>query len=210
LLARHGETTWNAEQRVQGQTDAPLSELGRRQAQRLGARLAGEPIAAAYASDLSRAWDTARIALAGRDVPLHPCPGLREINLGRWQGLTGAEIDRRWPGQSERFWDADPDLAPDGGETRRELQARVVASIETIVARHVNELVLVVSHGGALRAFACWILDADLAVSRRLEVDNCGLSVVQLRPARPMLVGWNDVTHLDGLVHPAVGQRPLG
>lgn len=207
---RHGETTWNAEQRVQGQIDVPLSELGRRQAERLAERLAHEPLAAAYTSDLSRAWGTARIALAGRDLPLIACRELREINLGEWQGLTGAQIRRRWPGKSERFWNADPDAAPAGGETRHELQARVVAAIQAIAVGHPGERVLIVSHGGALRALVCWALNADLSASGRLEVDNCGLSILELRPARPMLVRWNDVAHLEGMVDEAVGRQPFG
>lgn len=210
LLVRHGETTWNAEQRAQGQTDVPLSDVGRRQAERLRTRLAGEPIAAAYASDLSRAWETARIALAGRVVPLTPRAELREICLGEWQGLTVAEIRARWPARSERFWNADPDAAPAGGETRRELQVRVVGAIQAITARHPAEQVLVVSHGGALRALVCWALSAELSASGRFEVDNCGLSILELRPARTMLVRWNEVAHLDGLVHESVGRRPDG
>ena len=210
LLVRHGETTWNAEERVQGQTDVPLSAFGRRQAERLRTRLRAEPIAAAYASDLSRAWETARVALKGRDVPLAPCAELREICLGEWQGLTVTEIRRRWPDASRRFWDADPEAAPAGGETRRQLQSRVVAAATAIAARHPRGQVLVVSHGGALRALVCWAVGAELTASGRFEVDNCGLSILDLPPARPMLVRWNEVRHLEGLVHESVGRQPLG
>lgn len=206
LLVRHGETDWNAEHRWQGHTDTALSDLGRRQAALLRERLAVEPLVAAYASDLSRAWDTATIALAGRDVPLHARVGLREINLGEWQGLTTSEIRQRWPGQLEMFWGADGAARPIGGETRSEMQSRVAEAVEEIAAAHPDGQVLIVSHGGALRGVACWALGAPTSSSNRLEVDNCALSILELRDDRPLLVRWNDASHLAGLASESVGR----
>ena len=206
LLVRHGETEWNAAHRWQGHTDTPLSQLGRRQAELLRERLAREPLVAAYASDLSRAWDTATTALAGRDVPLTPRPALREIYLGDWQGLTTPEIEQRWPGQLARYFNADADARPGGGETRQEMQARIAGAVQEIAAAHPEGQVLIVSHGGALRGLACWALDAPTSSSGRFEVDNCALSILELRPDRPLLVRWNDTSHLAGLASEAVGQ----
>jgi broad specificity phosphatase PhoE len=203
LIARHGQTAWNHEGRLQGQTDVELSAFGREQARRLGDRLAAEQIDAAYASDLGRCWETATIALNGRDVELAPDPGLREVNLGAWQGLRWDQLRAERP--DEVAW-VDQDVgnhAPPGGETRAELQARVVASLTAIAARHADQRVFVVSHGGALRAYLCWLLLADLRATRRIELDNCGLIVVELHGERTLLVTWNDVSHLHGLVDPA-------
>jgi hypothetical protein len=91
-LARHGETDWNAQARWQGHADTPLNERGRTQAQALAGRLAAVPFAAAYASDLRRARETAEIVVDGRDLPLRIDPRLREIDVGSWQGLTNDEI----------------------------------------------------------------------------------------------------------------------
>jgi probable phosphoglycerate mutase len=88
VLVRHGETAWNHDGRLQGQTDVPLSEFGRAQAARLRERLRDEPFAAAYSSDLSRCWETATTVVADRDVPLRPMVGLREVHLGAWQGRS--------------------------------------------------------------------------------------------------------------------------
>ena len=205
LLVRHGETTWNHEGRLQGQTDVELSDFGREQARRLGARLAGEPLQAAYASDLKRCWETATIALAGRGLALQPDPGLREVHLGSWQGRTWPELRAQLP--EETAW-VEADLvnrAPPGGESRLQLQQRIVGAVEAIAARHPDGLVLVVSHGGALRAFLCWVMLADLRASRRIEADNCGLGVVDLGPSGPRLVTWNDTEHLKGLLDPSTG-----
>jgi broad specificity phosphatase PhoE len=202
LLARHGQTAWNHEGRLQGQTDIELSNFGREQARRLGQRLAGEQIDAAYSSDLSRCWETATIALGERAVGLTADAGLREVNLGEWQGRTWTELRAERSGEVD--W-VDEDLVsrgPPGGESRAQLQARVTAAITAIVARHPDEQVFVVSHGGALRAFLCWVLLADLRATRRIELDNCGLTVVDFHRGQSRLVGWNAVGHLHGLVDP--------
>ena len=86
LLARHGQSVWNAERRFQGATDVPLSPLGRAQAEALGQALRGRRLAAAYVSPFRRARETAQLALAGTDVPLVTFDDLRELSLGSWEG----------------------------------------------------------------------------------------------------------------------------
>ena len=200
ILVRHGETAWNHAGRLQGQTDVELSDFGREQARRLGARLEREEITAAYSSDLARCAETSAIALAGRGLVAGLVPGLREVHLGEWQGRTTAELRAAMPAELERVWGNPVDEAPRGGESRRQLQERVVAAVVDIAARHSGEQVLVVSHGGALRALACWVLMADLRAVRRLELDNCGVSRLDFEDGRPRLRRGNEVGHLDGLV----------
>src|SRR5215211_8136133 len=98
LLARHGETDWNREGRFQGWADPPLNDAGRAQAQALAERLREMPFDAVYASDLRRAFETAEIVAASHGVPVTPDPGLREVDIGSWSGLTRAEIEERFPG----------------------------------------------------------------------------------------------------------------
>jgi probable phosphoglycerate mutase len=205
ILVRHGETTWNYDQRMQGQTDTDLSDFGRQQVLRLRERLAREEIAAAYSSDLRRCWDTATGALAGRDVPLSPMESLREVHLGDWQGHTYAELMETMPDEVRRVRANRADEAPRGGETHRQLQTRVAGAIREIATRHPDDQVLVVSHGGALRALACWALLADVSAQNRIDVDNCAVSRIDLLGDEARLRRWNDVGHLDGLIHPATG-----
>ena len=141
LLARHGETDWNREFRIQGSSDTELNEVGRAQARALADELADEPIDAVYASDLSRARETAEIVVAERGLEVRLDPALRERSFGSWEGLTRTEI-------AERF----PDLEHHDGETDDEVRTRVLAAVDRIVAAHPREDVLVVSHGGALNA----------------------------------------------------------
>src|SRR5437763_621080 len=141
LLARHGETDWNVEGRLQGWDDRPLNATGRTQARELAERLADVPFDAVYASDLSRARETAELVAEPHGVPVVVDSDLREMDYGSWSGLTRSEIEERFPGQTRH-----------DGETREEHLGRVLAAAERIAARHPGERVLIVSHGGSLRA----------------------------------------------------------
>jgi alpha-ribazole phosphatase/probable phosphoglycerate mutase len=144
LLVRHGETDWNSERRWQGHTDTTLNERGREQARALAAELAGEHVDAVYSSDLVRAHETARIVADPRGLDVTALPDLREKNFGTWEGLTDDEILIRFPEAQRGPWG--------DGETTEEVAGRVVAALLRIAQSHPGGQVLVVSHGGPLRA----------------------------------------------------------
>lgn len=189
LLVRHGESTWNRESREQGQSDPELTDLGRRQAERLGMRLASEPIAAAYASDLQRAYDTAQIAVAGRGITIVREPSLREVHRGVWEGLTFDEVEKRYPGMRDWLY-ADPgSRAIPAGETMREVQSRACAAIDRIVAAHPDETVFVATHGGTLKSMLCYWLNLPLTDYRSLPSANCCLYVVAASAPSGRVIG---------------------
>lgn len=199
LLARHGETAWNHDGRLQGQSDVPLSALGEQQAARLALRLAAEPIDAVYASDLQRAWRTAAIAAAGRSLPVLQNAAWRELSFGAWEGLTYEQAMAR-DGDLAARRIADPErVAPPGGEHLGDLAARLDGALDEIGRRHDGQTVLVVTHGGPLRVLPCRVLELPLERSWRFAHANCGLSVVTWYDRAPMLETWNDVSHLAGL-----------
>jgi len=136
LLARHGQTVWNAGRRFQGGSDVGLSDLGRAQAEALGRAVRGYRVAAAYVSPLKRALETAEIALAGTGIPLVPLPELRELSLGEWEGFTVGEIRAR-DGDPYLAWLRAPhDCPPPGGEPLPDVCARMLRAVEPIGARH--------------------------------------------------------------------------
>jgi probable phosphoglycerate mutase len=135
LLIRHGETDWNAEHRWQGHADVPLNARGREQAKALAEELAPEGFDAIYASDLSRARDTAVIVGERLGVPVVLDSDLREIDVGSREGLTGDEV-------GDRPWD---------GEAHERHGERILRAVRTIAERHPGQRVAVVSHGGSLR-----------------------------------------------------------
>ena len=166
LLARHGETDWNRIGRWQGHADPPLNETGRRQAAELAEQLAGDGVAAVYSSDLQRASETAQVVGDRLGLPVAQDPGLREIDVGSWSGLTRAEVQERYPDGFARWLDGE--IGHDG-ETREELTERVVAAVERIADAHPEQTVLVVTHGGAIRA-----LRRHAAGEPGDSIENCG------------------------------------
>jgi broad specificity phosphatase PhoE len=136
LLVRHGETDWNAEGRLQGHTDRPLNDYGRRQAKALADRLAAcDQVAAVYTSDLARARETAEIVAERLGLAVVADPDLRERNWGNWEGLTGSERDR----------------VEYVGEASDAHGERVLRAVQRIAEHHPGERVVVVTHGGSLR-----------------------------------------------------------
>jgi broad specificity phosphatase PhoE len=204
LLARHGESVWNAERRFQGRTDIALSARGRAQAEALGRALRGYRLAAAYVSPFRRARETAELALAGTRVPLIALDELRELSLGEWEGCTVDEVRAR-EGDPYRAWLLAPhDCPPPGGEPLPVVSERVRAAMEHIAAAHPNgEDVLVVAHGGVISVYACALLGCSFNSLWRLRVDNASLTVV--RP--PRLVSLNDTAHLPAALATATHVR---
>jgi probable phosphoglycerate mutase len=196
-LIRHGETLWNRERRMQGQTDTALSDTGRAQAVALGERLAGAPLAALYSSDLTRAWDTAH-AIAqrtGRDIIAEP--KLRERRFGIFEGLTAAEMSERHPDEWQRFQSRDPDYSIPGGECAREFHTRCLACLTEIAERHEGGEVAVVTHG--------LVLDALYRAAHRMALDtlrpvpllNASLNGFGYSARVWRMSFWGDVAHLE-------------
>jgi len=152
VFARHGLTDWNVERRYQGHLDPPLNDTGRAQARDLAERLAGLDLAAIYASDLSRAHETATIVAATRRLPVTPERGLREVDVGSWSGLTRDEVARRF--SEPRRHD---------GETDDALFTRVHEAVVRIARAHHDQTILIVSHGASLRLLQRRVLRLETA-----------------------------------------------
>ena len=194
-LVRHGETDWNVAGRAQGHEDIPLNASGLQQAKRLAARLAGQHFDAVIASDLIRALETARAVapvLAGQPV-VQLDSRWREQHLGVIQGLTHADtVARGWT------YPQTPLEAWDGAESRAQLMQRVRAPLAELFAQFAGGRVLVVSHGGTLRA-AVQLLIGDLNYLLKLHGhDNTAISRLRLtKPDSGVLIALNDSAHLE-------------
>jgi broad specificity phosphatase PhoE len=178
LLARHGESDWNHAHRWQGFADRPLTERGREQAEALADRLAKIPLDAIYSSDLSRARDTA--AAVGRRHDLDPIEirELREVNVGSWEGLTREEAESRFP-EGFRRW-LNGGTGWDDGESYAEMSTRVLAAVRALAERHADGRILIVAHGGPIRAVHAAALGLDVEAYRRVRPvePNARLSAV--------------------------------
>jgi broad specificity phosphatase PhoE len=178
LLARHGESDWNHERRWQGHADRPLTERGQKQASALADRLEDIRLDAVYSSDLERARATAKVVATPRGLELRQLAALREVDVGSWSGLTREEAEQRHPEDFARWLQGCAGW-PDG-ETYEEMSERVLQAIAQIVAEHPEGRVLVVSHGGPIRAVHAAALGMDVHEYRRLRPvePNARLSAV--------------------------------
>ena len=187
-LARHGESDWNAANRFQGHSDRPLTDLGREQARALADLVAGENVEAIYASPLSRALETARIVAARTGLAVVEDEGLREVDTGSSSGLSRAEVQERYPEGFERWTSGGAGW--EDGESYEEMAERVLAAVNRIAAAHPGGRVLLVSHGGPIRA---------------IQAAAEGMAINEYRRLRPVEPNarLTAVTFENGMILPA-------
>ena len=197
LAIRHGETLWNVDSRIQGHLDIGLNDTGRWQAERLGMALKDEPMAAIYASDLSRAHDTALAVSRHTGVPVRPEPGLRERSFGEFEGRTFAEIETELPEQVKRWRQRDPTFTPAGGESLLMLEARVLSVAARLAALHPGEQIALFAHGGVMDILYRAATHLELQAARTWALGNTAINRLLWSPEGFSLVGWADVQHLS-------------
>ena len=196
ILIRHGETVWNRERRMQGQSDSPLSETGLRQARLLARRLKEIKFTALYCSDSGRAHHTARTVAEVTGHALIVEPRLRERHFGVFEGLTGSEIEARHPDAYVRFKSRDPEYAVPGGESAAEFRDRALACLAEIAGRHVNEVVVVITHGLVCDIAYRAAHGIELMARRDYELVNAGLNRFRYEKDRWQCEVWGDAGHL--------------
>lgn len=196
-LVRHGETAWNAEKRIQGQTDIALDTSGLGQADAAARWLAQHEVAALYSSDLLRARQTAARIAEALKVPLSLLPALRERRYGFFEGLTYDEARARHPEDYYAFETRDPDYAfPDGGESLQQLHARVTGQLQRLAADHSGQTVVLVTHGGVLDIVNRFVRGNPLDSPRDFLIPNAGINWLSFCGERWTLDAWGETSHL--------------
>ncbi|KAL7604958.1 hypothetical protein Lser_V15G20220 [Lactuca serriola] len=200
VVVRHGETEWNAEKRIQGHLDIDLNDVGRQQAVAVAERLSGESkISAIYSSDLKRALETAE-TIANRCGGLQVIQDetLRERHLGDLQGLVYSEAPKIKTKAYEALQSRHTNVEiPGGGESLDQLYKRCTSSLQTIASKHRGERVVVVTHGGVIRALHQRAYTGS--GQRAGRILNVSVSVLHLSdPDRWVIKSWGDVSHLNG------------
>jgi broad specificity phosphatase PhoE len=196
-LIRHAETEYNREGRVQGYTESPLSNLGREQAGRLRNRLSDVRIGMAAASPSGRAVDTARIALDG-SVSIETYEGLREMNLGVWEGRVAADLKKAYPEEVKLWFERPTQLRLEGGETIRRFRRRVTTTMNRLRESGGDTTIVVVTHGGVIRIYLTSLLGMKLDDIWRFKIQNCSLTRVLFPANTPRIDLLGDIHHLDG------------
>jgi len=197
-MVRHGETAWNAEGRVQGQLDVPLSAVGLAQARAVAAALAGESFGAIYASDLARVRQTAEPAAARLGLGVRLERALRERHYGMFERLTYVEAKERYPAEYARFRDKDLDFDFVSGESLKAFAERALACVAALVERHAGESILVFTHGGVLEIVYRHATGRGLSSARDFEIPNAALNRIEVAGGAWRVAAWAEVSHLEG------------
>jgi 2,3-bisphosphoglycerate-dependent phosphoglycerate mutase len=210
VLIRHGETDMNRELRFQGQVNVGLNATGHEQARRLAARMAGEQADAVYVSDLLRARQTAEPIAGELALAAVPESGLREQHFGRVDGMRVDDIQREHPEAWAGWLRFDEDFAMPEGESTRAFHARVIDAVQKVVAAHLDQTVVIVTHGGVLDMIYRTARSLGLSGPRQSEIPNAGLNRIRVRDGVFDILAWADIRHLADLPpQPVYDQRKL-
>jgi len=200
ILVRHGETEWNKGLLIQGHTDIALTATGRVQAASLKERLRNVKLNAAWSSDLSRARDTAALALKGRDVQAVATPLLRELSFGTWEGQTWKDVGEEDPESLEQWLSVEPNYQAPEGETVNQLLDRAQSFVDEARVATPEGTILVVTHGGMIRALALQLAGLEINHFRTLEsVAPASISIVTTDARGGQIELWNDASHYRAL-----------
>lgn len=198
LFVRHGVTAWNKARRFQGSIDIALDDEGVIQANRLARRLLDEPMDAIYASDLTRARQTAWAVAQAKGLDLRIDSGLRERAYGLFEGRTADELQahhaeafRRWRAREPGF------ELPGGGESLEGFHRRVLGAMHGLVDRHPRGRIVAVTHGGVLDCIYRVASGLDLHAPRGFDILNASINRVGWDGTRFHLLDWADVSHLS-------------
>lgn len=196
-LVRHGETSWNKDNRIQGWTDISLSELGLKQAEVLSYVLKDITFQAVYSSDLIRSIQTAQAyeQLTGQKVILDPL--LREIHFGDWEGKTWQEIITEHKDAFASGLYDNPDSRTHSGESMNMFKMRASTHFKAIVERHPSDNVLIFTHGGNIRMILLDLLHQAIDFKNHIPIDNASLTIIDQTPnGEFQILTVNDTTHL--------------
>ncbi len=196
-LVRHGETAWNAEGRVQGQLDVPLSQVGLAQARAVAGALAKESFSAIYSSDLVRVRQTAQpIAdLLKMEVSLER--NLRERHYGVFQGMTYADAKEKIPEGYARFKAKDPDYDFESGESLTAFNGRCLGFFASLIKSRPGEDILVFTHGGVLEMLYRHATGRSISTPRDFEIPNAALNRLEHDGAAWRVLSWAEISHLS-------------
>jgi 2,3-bisphosphoglycerate-dependent phosphoglycerate mutase len=201
LAIRHGETAWNVDVRIQGNTDIALNARGRDQALRLGAAVGrsheSEPVSAIYSSDLARAFETAQAVGNNVGLAVQSDVGLRERGFGIFEGRTFDEVMQTRPEDAKRWRLREPDYCPEGGESLSQFRVRILRCVEALAAQHPGEQIAVVAHGGVMDVLYRAATGQSIQAPRTWALGNAVINRLLWTPDGFTLVGWNDAAHLD-------------
>lgn len=197
-LIRHGQTISNIERRIQGQSDSPLTDLGKQQADRLAKRLGHLSFDAVYSSDLGRALSTAERLTKAMALPVYQDPRLREIGFGRAEGSSWDDMQQSHPDVCFDWYHHKAYACMPEGESREDATRRVVELLTELTSRHNGQRVMAITHGSVLACLLTWVLQIPKGIRPFCLIENTGVNILRYKNGTWKIKTWNDTSHLYG------------
>ena len=197
-ITRHGETIWNTQKRMQGHKDSELTEKGRQQAAQLGKSLETVGFEAVYSSSSGRTIQTSQLITGIRNIPVIPMDSLREINLGKWEGMSVTDAERDYPEEYRNFWEFPHLYEPIGGERFSDVTDRLDSALRYIAERHDNGNVMIVTHAVSLKLITLMVEQKELKyLWSGAYMHPTSLSIIEYGNDGWTAVKWGDTSHYD-------------
>ncbi len=197
ILVRHGQTEWNRNERFRGHADVPLDGIGQAQAKAAARRIALQwRPDAVYAGPLSRTVKTAEAIAQATNLTIQKEPGLIDVDCGQWQGLTPEEVRQRWPVEFQAYLNAPRDFRFPGGESLEQARLRAMKHVEDVIMRHVDQVIVLVSHTALNRLILLTVLGLDSHSFWKIRQDTCAINVFETDTNYFTMVSLNETGHL--------------
>jgi broad specificity phosphatase PhoE len=197
ILARHGETDFNASEKFRGRVDVPLNDTGLRQAELLGVYLRGDKIDVVYSSPLQRAVKTAEAVAAPHGLAVNIVQNLNDIDCGTWQGLTVTEVKEKYPELYQDWQDTPEQVRLPGGESLEDVRRRVVPFAQDAVMRCGEGRIVLVSHRVVHKVLICALLGLGNGSFWSFKLDTGGITRFSYDGNRVVLTVHNDTGYLQ-------------
>ena len=197
VLLRHGQTEWNRVERFRGRANLALDEVGLAQAEAAAAHIVGWQPVALYSSPLRRAVMTAQALAQRLTLPITPLEGLVDIDYGLWQGLSPEEAAERDPHRYRQWLEAPHLVRFPQGESLDEVRSRALAALDEVMARHRDQIAVMVSHKVVCKVLLCAVLGLDNSHFWQVEQDVCALNLIEVSERGRAVALLNDTCHLQ-------------
>jgi broad specificity phosphatase PhoE len=199
ILVRHGRTEWNRVERFRGRADIKLDKVGIKQAEAAAARIADWQVSTLYSSPLRRALTTAEILARPLSLEVKLLPAIIDINYGKWQGLSPEEAAAK-DGDLYSKWMGSPHKVKfPGGESLTAVRERAASAVDSLIALHPKETVVLVSHKVVCQVLILSLLDLDNSHFWQITQDVCAINIFEVRGGIPSALSLNDTCHLREL-----------
>ena len=199
ILVRHGRTEWNRVERFRGRVDIELDEVGIKQAKAAAASIADWQVSAIYSSPLRRALTTAEILAHPFGLEVKPLPGIIDIDYGEWQGLSPQEAAAKDRGLYSNWLENPHEMEFPGGESLGMVRERAASTVNGLIAQHLKETVVLVSHKVVCHILILSLLGLDNSHFWQITQDVCAINLFEVRGGIPSALSLNDTCHLREL-----------